>query len=214
MFSVARTPQGVVMSSSRSRRSRREALTALIGSLALVLGFGMAAASAPAHADPADAHAAVDTSGQQAAHDHGSADAADDPGRAHAEDDLVGVSVDELERSANPKVGKRPATGTAATKAAAAELAGPEVSGTWGPILPAAVVPVFTALLPNGKILMWDSVGDAPTESFTDHTFTRAAVFDPATGTTTRNDVAGSNILCAGSSLLAATRTPASTASG
>ncbi len=186
------------MSSSRSRRSRREALTALIGSLALVLGFGMAAASAPAHAEPAEAHAAEDTSGHQAAHDHGSAQAADDHGRAHAEDDLVGVSVDELERSANPKVGKRPATGTAATKAAAAELAGPEVSGTWGPILPAAVVPVFTALLPNGKILMWDSVGDAPTESFTDHTFTRAAVFDPATGTSTRIDVAGSNIFCAG----------------
>ncbi|HKX69431.1 MAG TPA: ricin-type beta-trefoil lectin domain protein [Intrasporangium sp.] len=186
------------MSSSRSRRSRREALTALIGSLALVLGFGMAAASAPAHADPAEAHAAADTSGHQAAHDHGSAHAADDPGRAHAEDDLVGVSVDELEKSADPKVGKRPATGPAASKAAAAELAGPEVSGTWGPILPAAVVPVFTALLPNGKILMWDSVGDAPTESFPDHTFTRAAVFDPATGTSTRIDVAGSNIFCAG----------------
>ena len=102
------------MSRSRSRRNRRAALTALIGSLALLLGFGMAV-SAPAHANPAVAHAAEDGTGAEAAHDHGSANAADDHGRAHAEDDLVGVSVDELERSANPKVGKRPATGRAAT---------------------------------------------------------------------------------------------------
>ena len=58
--------------------------------------------------------------------------------------------------------------------------------------------PVFEALLPNGKILMWDSVGDAPAESYPDHTFTRAAVYDPVTNTSKRVDVAGSNIFCAG----------------
>jgi hypothetical protein len=64
--------------------------------------------------------------------------------------------------------------------------------------VPAPVVPIFEALLPSGKILMWDSVGDAPAESYTDHTFTRAAVYDPATNTSKRVDVAGSNIFCAG----------------
>ena len=59
-------------------------------------------------------------------------------------------------------------------------------------------MPIFEALLPNGKILMWDSVGDAPAESYPDHTFTRAAVYDPATNTSKRVDVAGSNIFCAG----------------
>ena len=59
-------------------------------------------------------------------------------------------------------------------------------------------MPVFEALLPSGKILMWDSVGDAPAESYPDHTFTRAAVYDPATNTSKRVDVAGSNIFCAG----------------
>ena len=60
------------------------------------------------------------------------------------------------------------------------------------------MVPVFEALLPNGKILMWDSVGDGPAESYTDHTFTRAAVYDPVTNTSKRVDVAGSNLFCAG----------------
>ena len=60
------------------------------------------------------------------------------------------------------------------------------------------MVPIFEALLPNGKVLMWDSVGDAPAESYTDHTFTRAAVYDPVTNTSKRVDVAGSNIFCAG----------------
>jgi hypothetical protein len=60
------------------------------------------------------------------------------------------------------------------------------------------VVPIFSALLPSGKILMWDSVGDKPAESYTDHTFTRAAVYDPVTNTSKRVDVAGYNIFCAG----------------
>ena len=34
--------------------------------------------------------------------------------------------------------------------------------------MPTDVVPIFQAVLPNGKVLMWDSVGDGPTESYTD----------------------------------------------
>ena len=65
-------------------------------------------------------------------------------------------------------------------------------------MLAAPVVPIFEALLPSGKVLMWDSVGDAPAESYSDHTFTRAAVYDPATNSSKRVDVQGANIFCAG----------------
>lgn len=117
---------------------------------------------------------------------------------AHAQDDYVGVSMAELEKLAKPQVGLRPKSGASASQSLRAIAAGPEVSGQWGPVQPAPVVPVFTALLPNGKVLMWDSVGENPTESYPDQTFTRAAVYDPATGTSTRIDVQGANIFCAG----------------
>ena len=55
------------------------------------------------------------------------------------------------------------------------------------------------ALLPNGKVLAWDSVGDAATEKFADHTFTRATVYDPVTRTHTAAWVdTGYNIFCSG----------------
>src|SRR5688572_29424853 len=95
----------------------------------------------------------------------GAASAHDGPGQDHAALDLVGVPVEQLERSADPRAGSRPTQGRAATAAATALAAGPETSGSWGPVLPMPVVPVFVALLPNGKILMWDSVGDNATES-------------------------------------------------
>ena len=41
---------------------------------------------------------------------------------------------------------------------------------------PTPVVPVFQVVLPNGKVLMWDSVGDGATETQPMQTFTRAAV--------------------------------------
>jgi hypothetical protein len=56
--------------------------------------------------------------------------------------------------------------------AAAADL---RVGGAWSGVVPTEVVPTFQAVLPNGKVLMWDSVGDGPAQSYTDHTFTRAA---------------------------------------
>ena len=70
-------------------------------------------------------------------------------------------------------------------------------------VIPTDVVPIFQAVLPNGKVLMWDSVGDGPAESYTDHTFTRAIVWDPATNTSVRRDVQGYNIFCAGYTQLA-----------
>ncbi|MFL6540122.1 MAG: galactose oxidase-like domain-containing protein, partial [Chthoniobacterales bacterium] len=70
-------------------------------------------------------------------------------------------------------------------------------------VIPTDVVPIFQAMLPNGKVLMWDSVGDGPAESYTDHTFTRALVWDPETNTSVRRDVQGYNIFCAGYTQLA-----------
>ncbi|HEY3001762.1 MAG TPA: galactose oxidase-like domain-containing protein, partial [Kribbellaceae bacterium] len=60
-----------------------------------------------------------------------------------------------------------------------------------------------TAMLPNGKVLMWDSVGDGPAEGSDDQSFTRAAVWDPLTNTGRRVDVKGYNIFCAGFTQLA-----------
>lgn len=116
----------------------------------------------------------------------------------HARQDLVGVPIEQIERLADPRVGLRPKTGAANQVSVQALIAGPDVSGSWGPVQPAPVVPVFVALLPNGKVLMWDSVGDNATENYPVQDFTRAAVFDPTTGFSTRIDVQGSNIFCAG----------------
>ena len=154
----------------------------------------MVAAVATLVSGAADGIAAASSAPSQATEQSHAADS----GVEHAHTDLAGVSMDELERGANPAVGLRPKSGPAAREAAAALAAGPEVSGSWGPVVPAAVVPVFTALLPNGKVLMWDSVGDNATESYPDQSFTRAAVWDPATGVSTRIDVEGANIFCAG----------------
>ena len=116
----------------------------------------------------------------------------------HAAADLAGVSVTTLEKRVNRiarKLGVKPGT---RVSAAAAAVADPGTVGSWSPVIPAPVVPIFSALLPSGKILMWDSVGDAPAESYTTHNFTRAALYDPVTDTSKRVDVAGYNIFCAG----------------
>lgn len=127
---------------------------------------------------------------------------------------LDNVSVDALERLANPLAGVNPLaevnrlTGTAArSRAASIQLAQAQVNaasgtpdqiGQWSNLIDLPLVPIFAALLPNGKVLMWDSVGDNPTESYATHNFTRAAVWDPATNTHVRVDVSSYNIFCAG----------------
>lgn len=74
--------------------------------------------------------------------------------------------------------------------------------GRWSPVFEWPVVGIFNALMPNGKVLAWDSVGDAAAETIAVHDRTRAAVWDPATNTHTRVDVIGENIFCAGYSHL------------
>ncbi|MFP5282142.1 MAG: ricin-type beta-trefoil lectin domain protein [Actinomycetes bacterium] len=80
----------------------------------------------------------------------------------------------------------------------------PGQGGAWEAPIDTDVVPIFQAVLPNGKVLMWDSVGDeGPTESYPDHSFTRALVWDPSSNTSKRVDVQGYNIFCAGYTQLA-----------
>ncbi|MCY7394748.1 MAG: DUF1929 domain-containing protein [Nocardioides sp.] len=117
-------------------------------------------------------------------------------GDRHAAEDLAGGPMPEIE---------------ARTAARAAELGNepptlqgravgptPGQLGSWSPVIETDVVPVFTVVLPNGRVLMWDSVGDDPAESYSEHMSTRALVWDPVTDTSRRVDVEGSNIFCAG----------------
>lgn len=92
--------------------------------------------------------------------------------------------------------GVRPGVARAAAKAAVA--ADPGRSGEWSPVLDTPVVPVFQAVLPNGKVLIWDSVGDDAAPEYPDHSFTRVMVWNPADDTYKRVDLQGSNIFCAG----------------
>jgi len=72
--------------------------------------------------------------------------------------------------------------------------------GSWSPVYDLPLVPIHVMLLTNGKLLMWDSVGDNPTSSYPTHNFTRAAIWDPVTNNTTRvdNNTTGYNLFCAG----------------
>ena len=69
----------------------------------------------------------------------------------------------------------------------------------WGPVVDWPVVGINVALLPNGKVLAYDSIGDRATETFPVQDHTRATVFDPGSDTQTPvnlND--GYNIFCSG----------------
>src|SRR5436190_5044342 len=88
--------------------------------------------------------------------------------------------------------------------AKAAVAANPHDVGQWGPVVNWPVVAVHAALLPNGKVLAYDSIGDNATESYPVQDHTRATVWNPTTGSQTAvNEVApagqqGFNIFCSG----------------
>ena len=117
------------------------------------------------------------------------------PAGHHAEDHVFHDAATEARL--NRETRQRSAAPSQA--AAAAVSADPGQSGQWGPVVDWPVVGIHVALLPNGKVLAFDSVGDQATESFPVHDFTRATVYDPATGTFTPAHVdTGFNIFCAG----------------
>ncbi|MCO8269017.1 DUF1929 domain-containing protein [Actinoplanes sp. TRM 88003] len=162
---------------------RRRSLSAaglLCALLVLTTTTTTPAAAEHVHAD-AHAHAHAHD------HEHMAQDLAGTPMRVIEE--RTAASAARIERT----TGVRP--GTATTKRAAAD---PGQAGSWSAVVDTPVVPVFAAVLPNGKVLMWDSVGDEPTENYPDHSFTRAMVWNPADDTYRRVDLQGSNIFCAG----------------
>ena len=93
----------------------------------------------------------------------------------------------------------RAVTAFAASAAAAATAGAPQDVGEWGPVVDWPVVGVHVALLPDGKVLAYDSIGDNATETYPVHDHTRATVWDPETGIQTPVDVdTGFNVFCSG----------------
>src|SRR3954468_16370358 len=123
--------------------------------------------------------------------------------QAH-DDDVSTVAGHDAEDSvtltpAQEQALNRHTVAVSARAARAAAFAGnPHDVGQWGPIVNWPVVGVHVALLPNGKVLAYDSVGDNATESYPVQDHTRATVWDPATGTQTPVYETGFNIFCSG----------------
>ena len=141
---------------------------------ALTVTVSLLAATAPA----AQAHDGVETAAGHA-----------------AEDAVVHTAAQERALSAHT----RAVTAADAKEAAAAVAGAPQDVGQWGPVVNWPVVGVHVALLPNGKVLAYDSIGDNATETYPVQDHTRATVWDPQTGTQTPVNVAtGYNIFCSG----------------
>ena len=112
-----------------------------------------------------------------------------------AEDTVVHSRAFEAQLSRETRV----LSGWESQATAAAVVPDPGQVGQWGPVVDWPVVGIHVALLPNGKVLAFDSVGDAATETFPVHNFTRATVYDPISGTHTPATVdTGFNLFCAG----------------
>jgi hypothetical protein len=144
-----------------------------------------------------------------------------DKDAAHAKQDLAGTSITEIEKATKAnatkikeETGERPGRQTddqtvpnAKLSLAAAQDAGQ--GGKWSSVIntdrdsKVGVVPIFQAVLPNGKVLMWDSVGQSAPEQMATNNFTRALVWDPSNNSYNRRDVANYNIFCAGYTQLA-----------
>ena len=130
--------------------------------------------------------------------------------KSHAAQDLASVPVETIEQTTRANALKiQQATGAAPggrsskqrvanDRASIQVAADPGQGGHWGTVRATPVVPVFQAVLPNGKVLLWDSVGDKSVPSYPDHTFTRAVVWNPTTNTYKQVNVSGYNIFCAG----------------
>jgi len=103
-------------------------------------------------------------------------------GHGNAVDHLAEDSVHDV--AAEPRMAEHTRSVTAAdARAAAAAVAGDEhIVGQWGPVVDWPVVGVHVALMADGKVLAYDSVGDNATETYPVHDHTRATLWDPATG--------------------------------
>lgn len=116
--------------------------------------------------------------------------------QGHASEDAVRLSPSAEARLSRETTEK---TAAASAKAAAASTANPGEVGQWGPVVEWPVVAINAVLLPNGKVLAYDSIGDHATETYPEQNHTRATVWDPEIGSQTNvtlND--GHNIFCSG----------------
>ncbi|HJW67505.1 MAG TPA: galactose oxidase-like domain-containing protein, partial [Gaiellaceae bacterium] len=119
-----------------------------------------------------------------------------DTAAGHAAEDAVTLTPTQ-ERALDAHT--RAVTRGAATRAAVVAAGAPQDVGEWGSVVNWPVVPMHVALLPNGKVLAYDSIGDHATETYPNQDHTRATVWDPATGTQTQVDLNdGFNIFCSG----------------
>jgi hypothetical protein len=115
----------------------------------------------------------------------------------HKQDDSSAPKTAQEERALTQHT--QAVTAADARAAAAAVPGAPDDIGTWSAIETWPVVGVHVALLPNGKVLAYDSVGDQATETYPVHDHTRATVWDPATKTHTDVRVnTGFNVFCSG----------------
>jgi hypothetical protein len=120
-------------------------------------------------------------------------------GHGNAADHLAEDSVHDA--AAEPRLSEHTRTVTATdARAAVAAVAGDEhLVGRWSPVVDWPVVGVHNALMPNGKVLAYDSVGDAAVATFPVHDHTRATLWDPETGEQTPVWVeTGYNVFCSG----------------
>jgi Galactose oxidase-like, Early set domain/Bacterial Ig-like domain/Kelch motif len=125
--------------------------------------------------------------------------------RAHDTTTLLGHIQEDSVAPLDPATQRQYERHTAAASAPDAAAAAATVTGDagqvgqWGPVIDWPVVAVHMALLANGKVLAYDSMGDNATESYPVQDHTRATVWDPATGAQTPVNVAtGYNIFCSG----------------
>ena len=111
----------------------------------------------------------------------------------HIEEDSVAVTP-----AMEQWLGERTEEATEADAAvAAAAVTGDEGEvGQWGPVIDWPVVGIHMALLQNGKVLAYDSSADQL--GVDDHSFTRATVWDPTSGSHVDAMLTGFNIFCSG----------------
>jgi Domain of unknown function (DUF1929) len=125
-----------------------------------------------------------------------------DPKSEQALDDRVkreGIGYNKAKPLGNAKGGN-----TFSIEAQGAAIGGdPGQVGRWEGPYDWPVVAVHATLLPNGQVLAYDSVGNQPTESYQQHTFTRATLWNPASNSHTAiNSNTGFNLFCSGLTLL------------
>ncbi len=106
------------------------------------------------------------------------------------------------ERVKRDRIGYNKANASINVKAAVV-APDPGKQGKWEGPYDWPVVAAHATLMPNGRVLAYDSVGNQPTESYQQHTFTRATVWNPANnGHTGVNSTTGFNLFCSGLTLL------------